>query len=128
MDRNGRPLTIKLTGPVEAWFEDLGDVRRWRGQLFALVPAQARHQIAERGRGQRAAEHAQLGLLDQHRMRGNANAPMNRLIVKPIPHRTLAPHLFALVPCGRREAEPVGDDDARKCPALSDHQPAPILR
>ena len=25
MDRNGRPLTIKLTGPVEAWFEDLGD-------------------------------------------------------------------------------------------------------
>lgn len=25
MDRRGRPLTIKLTGPVEAWFEDLGD-------------------------------------------------------------------------------------------------------
>jgi hypothetical protein len=25
MDRNGQPLTIKLTGPVEAWFEDLGD-------------------------------------------------------------------------------------------------------
>ncbi|BBC74215.1 conserved hypothetical protein [Altererythrobacter sp. B11] len=25
MDRHGRPLTIKLTGPVEAWFEDLGD-------------------------------------------------------------------------------------------------------
>jgi hypothetical protein len=25
MDRNGRPLTIKLTGPVEAWFDDLGD-------------------------------------------------------------------------------------------------------
>ena len=25
MDRNGRPLTIKLSGPVEAWFEDLGD-------------------------------------------------------------------------------------------------------
>ncbi|WP_095012929.1 DUF3297 family protein [Tsuneonella mangrovi] len=25
MDRKGRPLTIKLTGPVEAWFEDLGD-------------------------------------------------------------------------------------------------------
>ncbi|KQN93753.1 glutathione peroxidase [Sphingomonas sp. Leaf231] len=22
VDRNGRPLTIKLTGPVEAWFED----------------------------------------------------------------------------------------------------------
>ena len=25
MDRNGQPLTIKLTGPVEAWFEDLGE-------------------------------------------------------------------------------------------------------
>ena len=25
MDRKGRPLTIKLTGPVEAWYEDLGD-------------------------------------------------------------------------------------------------------
>lgn len=25
MDRKGRPLTIKLTGPVEAWFEDLGE-------------------------------------------------------------------------------------------------------
>ena len=24
-DRFGNPLTIKLTGPVEAWFEDLGD-------------------------------------------------------------------------------------------------------
>lgn len=25
MDRKGQPLTVKLTGPVEAWFEDLGD-------------------------------------------------------------------------------------------------------
>ncbi|WP_347303319.1 DUF3297 family protein [Croceibacterium sp. TMG7-5b_MA50] len=25
MDRRGRPLTIKLAGPVEAWFEDLGE-------------------------------------------------------------------------------------------------------
>jgi hypothetical protein len=25
MDRNGRPLTIKLNGPVEAWYEDLGE-------------------------------------------------------------------------------------------------------
>ena len=25
MDRHGRPLLIKLTGPVEAWFEDLGE-------------------------------------------------------------------------------------------------------
>jgi len=25
MDRHGKPLTIKLNGPVEAWFEDLGD-------------------------------------------------------------------------------------------------------
>ena len=24
-DRNGQPLTIKLSGPVEAWYEDLGD-------------------------------------------------------------------------------------------------------
>jgi hypothetical protein len=24
-DRNGQPLTIKLNGPVEAWYEDLGD-------------------------------------------------------------------------------------------------------
>lgn len=24
-DRRGNPLTLKLTGPVEAWFEDLGD-------------------------------------------------------------------------------------------------------
>jgi hypothetical protein len=25
MDRRGQPLTIKLNGPVEAWFEDLGE-------------------------------------------------------------------------------------------------------
>lgn len=25
MDRHGRPLTLKLSGPVEAWFEDLGE-------------------------------------------------------------------------------------------------------
>lgn len=25
MDRKGRPLTIKLNGPVEAWFEDMGE-------------------------------------------------------------------------------------------------------
>jgi len=25
LDRKGNPLTIKLTGPVEAWYEDLGD-------------------------------------------------------------------------------------------------------
>ena len=25
LDRRGRPLTIKLNGPVEAWFKDLGD-------------------------------------------------------------------------------------------------------
>jgi len=25
VDRKGQPLTIKLTGAVEAWFEDLGD-------------------------------------------------------------------------------------------------------
>jgi hypothetical protein len=25
MDRKGRPLTIKLSGPVEAWYEDLGE-------------------------------------------------------------------------------------------------------
>lgn len=25
MDRKGRPLLIKLSGPVEAWFEDLGE-------------------------------------------------------------------------------------------------------
>jgi len=25
MDRRGKPLTIKLSGPVEAWFQDLGD-------------------------------------------------------------------------------------------------------
>jgi hypothetical protein len=25
MDRYGRPLTIRLNGPVEAWYEDLGD-------------------------------------------------------------------------------------------------------
>jgi hypothetical protein len=25
MDRNGQPLTIKLSGPVEAWYEDLGE-------------------------------------------------------------------------------------------------------
>ena len=24
MGRDGRPLTIKLSGPVEAWYEDLG--------------------------------------------------------------------------------------------------------
>lgn len=24
-DRKGQPLTIKLNGPVEAWYEDLGD-------------------------------------------------------------------------------------------------------
>ena len=25
VDRHGQPLTLKLTGPVEAWFEDLGE-------------------------------------------------------------------------------------------------------
>ncbi|GAA4643107.1 hypothetical protein GCM10023115_10670 [Pontixanthobacter gangjinensis] len=25
MDRKGQPLTIKLKGPVEAWYEDLGE-------------------------------------------------------------------------------------------------------
>ena len=25
IDRKGQPLTLKLNGPVEAWFEDLGD-------------------------------------------------------------------------------------------------------
>lgn len=25
LDRRGQPLTIKLSGPVEAWFEDLGE-------------------------------------------------------------------------------------------------------
>ena len=25
VDRKGRPLTIKLKGPVEAWFEDVGE-------------------------------------------------------------------------------------------------------
>jgi hypothetical protein len=25
MDRSGQPLTLKLNGPVEAWYEDLGD-------------------------------------------------------------------------------------------------------
>ncbi|WP_423141997.1 DUF3297 family protein [Parablastomonas sp. CN1-191] len=25
MDRKGMPLTLKLNGPVEAWFEDLGE-------------------------------------------------------------------------------------------------------
>ncbi|MXO89423.1 DUF3297 family protein [Pontixanthobacter aquaemixtae] len=25
LDRKGQPLTIKLKGPVEAWYEDLGD-------------------------------------------------------------------------------------------------------
>ena len=24
VDRKGNPLTLKLSGPVEAWFEDLG--------------------------------------------------------------------------------------------------------
>lgn len=25
LDRRGQPMTIKLSGPVEAWYEDLGD-------------------------------------------------------------------------------------------------------
>ena len=25
MDRHGKPLTLKLSGPVEAWFQDLGN-------------------------------------------------------------------------------------------------------
>jgi hypothetical protein len=25
LDRKGQPLTLKLTGPVEAWYEDLGE-------------------------------------------------------------------------------------------------------
>lgn len=25
MDRHGQPLTLKLNGPVEAWYEDLGE-------------------------------------------------------------------------------------------------------
>jgi hypothetical protein len=27
VDRHGRPLLLKLNGPVEAWYEDLGDDR-----------------------------------------------------------------------------------------------------
>lgn len=25
VDRKGQPITLKLTGPVEAWYEDLGE-------------------------------------------------------------------------------------------------------
>jgi hypothetical protein len=25
LDRKGNPLTVKLQGPVEAWYEDLGE-------------------------------------------------------------------------------------------------------
>ena len=25
MDRHGKPLTLKLNGPVEAWYQDLGE-------------------------------------------------------------------------------------------------------
>ena len=25
LDRKGQPITLKLTGPVEAWYEDLGE-------------------------------------------------------------------------------------------------------
>ena len=25
MDRRGQPLTLKLNGPIEAWYEDLGE-------------------------------------------------------------------------------------------------------
>lgn len=25
MDRRGKPLTVRLSGPVEAWFQDLGE-------------------------------------------------------------------------------------------------------
>jgi hypothetical protein len=25
LDRKGNPLTVKLMGPVEAWYEDLGE-------------------------------------------------------------------------------------------------------
>ena len=36
VDRKGQPLTIKLNGPVEAWFEDLGeDAPVARGRLIA---------------------------------------------------------------------------------------------
>ncbi|MBC7987883.1 MAG: DUF3297 family protein [Sphingomonadaceae bacterium] len=31
MDRHGQPLTIKLTGPVEAWFEDAALSHREQG-------------------------------------------------------------------------------------------------
>ena len=32
MDRKGNPLTIKLSGPVQAWFEDLGENAPVAGQ------------------------------------------------------------------------------------------------
>lgn len=31
LDRRGKPLTIKLSGPVEAWFEDSGDAPAEQG-------------------------------------------------------------------------------------------------
>jgi len=31
-DRKGQPLTIKLNGPVEAWYEDLGDTAPVAGE------------------------------------------------------------------------------------------------
>jgi hypothetical protein len=41
MDRKGRPLTIKLNGPVEAWYEDLGESARGQGLIFGCAPASA---------------------------------------------------------------------------------------
>jgi hypothetical protein len=35
MDRNGRPLTIKLTGPVEAWFENAAGGEALEGEAEA---------------------------------------------------------------------------------------------
>lgn len=39
VDRSGRPLTVKSRGPVEAWFEDLGDEPPVARQGGATEPA-----------------------------------------------------------------------------------------
>jgi hypothetical protein len=38
MDRKGRPLTIKLNGPVEAWYEDLGESAPSPGLMARVRP------------------------------------------------------------------------------------------
>ena len=44
MDRKGNPLTIKLNGPVEAWYDDLGTFRHFHRPQTLRPPEYDSHE------------------------------------------------------------------------------------